>query len=67
MTYALKCETQRESIVYHKILNGVEWVGNKLPDPAVLFFMMCTISRNDSGHFWFNVSVKHPGNGHTFI
>ena len=34
-----------------RFLNGVEWVGNKLPDPAVLFFMMCTISRNDLGHF----------------
>lgn len=24
-----------------RFLNGVEFVGNKLPDPAVLFFFMC--------------------------
>ncbi|RBA03049.1 AbgT putative transporter family protein [Staphylococcus arlettae] len=25
----------------HKALNGVEVVGNRLPDPSILFFLMC--------------------------
>ena len=49
-----------------RFLNGVEWVGNKLPDPAVLFFMMCVLLAVMTWVIsWFNVSVKHPGNGHT--
>ena len=33
---------QKPSIV-SKFLNGVEWVGNKLPDPTVLFFLMSAL------------------------
>ncbi|MCI2774795.1 AbgT family transporter [Staphylococcus petrasii] len=47
-----------------KFLNGVEKVGNKLPDPAVLFFLMCV---GLAVITWivslFNISVKHPGTG----
>lgn len=56
---------QKPSIV-SKFLNGVEWVGNKLPDPTVLFFLMCVgLAIITWFVSLFNVSVKHPGNGET--
>ncbi|XTV88837.1 AbgT family transporter, partial [Staphylococcus aureus] len=33
-------ERQKGSIV-NSFLNSVEKIGNKLPDPSVLFFLMC--------------------------
>lgn len=48
----------------HKALNGVEVVGNRLPDPSILFFLMCV---GLAVITWvvslFQVSVKHPGTG----
>ena len=48
----------------HKALNGVEVVGNRLPDPSILFFLMCL---GLAVITWvvslFQVSVKHPGTG----
>ena len=48
----------------HKALNGVEIVGNRLPDPSILFFLMCV---GLAVVTWlvslFHVSVKHPGTG----
>ncbi|PTU81929.1 aminobenzoyl-glutamate transporter [Staphylococcus pasteuri] len=56
---------EKPSIV-SKFLNGVEWVGNKLPDPTVLFFLMCVgLAIITWFVSLFNVSVKHPGNGET--
>ena len=56
---------QKPSIV-SKFLNGVEWVGNKLPDPTVLFFLMCVgLAIITWFVSLFNVSVKHQGNGET--
>lgn len=56
---------QRRSIT-NTFLNGVEVVGNKLPDPTVLFFLMCVGLAIIT---WivslFNVAVKHPGTGQT--
>ena len=47
-----------------RFLNGVEFVGNKLPDPAVLFFFMCVgLAIITWFVSLFNVSVKHPGDG----
>lgn len=48
----------------HKALNGVEIIGNRLPDPSILFFLMCI---GLAVVTWlvslFHVSVKHPGTG----
>lgn len=58
-------ERQKGSIV-NSFLNSVEKIGNKLPDPSVLFFLMCV---GLAILTWlvslFNVSVKHPGTHQT--
>lgn len=55
----------KRSIV-NSFLNGVEVVGNKLPDPTVLFFLMCVgLAIITWIVSWFDVSVKHPGTGNT--
>ena len=33
--------TKERTSLVNKFLNGVEKAGNKLPDPAMLFFLMC--------------------------
>ncbi|PTE68162.1 aminobenzoyl-glutamate transporter [Staphylococcus devriesei] len=54
---------ERPSLI-NRFLNIVEKAGNKLPDPAVLFFLMCV---GLAVITWivslFDVSVKHPGSG----
>ena len=37
--------TKERTSLVNKFLNGVEKAGNKLPDPAMLFFLMCWLSR----------------------
>lgn len=58
--------TKERTSLVNKFLNGVEKAGNKLPDPAMLFFLMCV---GLAVITWivslFDVSVKHPGNGET--
>ncbi|MCE5032838.1 AbgT family transporter [Staphylococcus cohnii] len=50
----------------NKFLNIVEKIGNKLPDPSILFFLMCLGLAIIT---WivslFHVTVKHPGTGNT--
>ncbi|MBI5973172.1 AbgT family transporter [Staphylococcus caledonicus] len=54
---------ERPSLI-NRFLNIVEKAGNKLPDPAVLFFLICV---GLAVITWivslFDVSVKHPGSG----
>lgn len=54
---------ERPSLI-NRFLNIVEKAGNKLPDPAVLFFLMCV---GLAVITWivslFDVSIKHPGSG----
>lgn len=54
---------QKKSLM-NKFLNVVEGVGNRLPDPSILFFLMCL---GLAILTWivslFHVSVKHPGTG----
>ncbi|MDT3972968.1 AbgT family transporter, partial [Staphylococcus saprophyticus] len=49
-----------------RFLNIVEKVGNKLPDPSILFFLMCLGLAIIT---WivslFHITVKHPGTGDT--
>lgn len=42
-------DRQKGSIV-NGFLNSVEKIGNKLPDPSVLFFLMCWLSYFDMGN-----------------
>ena len=56
--------TKERTSLVNKFLNGVEKAGNKLPDPAMLFFLMC-VGRYHLDCVSFDVSVKHPGNGET--
>ncbi|MEB8123448.1 AbgT family transporter [Staphylococcus succinus] len=50
----------------NKFLNIVEKVGNRLPDPSILFFLMCL---GLAILTWlvslFHITVKHPGTGDT--
>lgn len=32
---------QQKGSIVNRFLNSVEKIGNKLPDPSVLFFLMC--------------------------
>lgn len=57
-------KTKERPSLINRFLNIVEKAGNKLPDPAVLFFLMCV---GLAVITWivslFDVSVKHPGSG----
>lgn len=58
--------TKDKPTLVDKFLNIVEKVGNKLPDPSILFFLMCLGLAIIT---WivslFQISVKHPGTGDT--
>jgi aminobenzoyl-glutamate transport protein len=50
--------------LFQKFLNGIERVGNKLPDPFILFIALAIIVIIASSIFsMFNASVIHPGSG----
>lgn len=57
-------QTKKKTGIFNKFLNGVEHVGNRLPDPSILFFLICVALAVIT---WlvslFNVAVKHPGTG----
>ncbi|WP_423363492.1 AbgT family transporter [Mycoplasma sp. P36-A1] len=52
--------------IFSKFLNGIEKVGNKLPDPVMIFFILCAIIMVIS-LFMSNagISVIHPGTKET--
>ncbi|NWK85270.1 AbgT family transporter [Staphylococcus sp. GSSP0090] len=58
--------TKDKPTLVDRFLNIVEKVGNKLPDPSILFFLMCLGLAIIT---WivslFHISVKHPGTGDT--
>lgn len=42
---------QQKGSIVNRFLNSVEKIGNKLPDPSVLFFLMCIeLSHYDVGY-----------------
>ncbi|WP_231688182.1 AbgT family transporter [Bacillus sp. FJAT-18017] len=46
------------------MLNSIEYAGNKLPDPIVLFIILCAITLISSYiASLFNVSATHPTTG----
>lgn len=50
--------------LFQMFLNGIERVGNKLPDPFILFIILAIIVIIASSIFsMFNASVIHPGSG----
>lgn len=52
--------------IINRFLNVVEKVGNRLPDPSILFFLMCVgLALITWIVSLFHVSVKHPGTGKT--
>lgn len=52
--------------IFQRILDVVERVGNKLPDPFMLFVILSVFMMILSWVFsMFNASVVHPGNGET--
>ncbi|MBC2919931.1 AbgT family transporter [Staphylococcus saprophyticus] len=58
--------TKHKPTLVYRFLNIVEKVGNKLPDPSILFFLMCLGLAIIT---WivslFHITVKHPGTGDT--
>ncbi|HDC7956024.1 TPA: AbgT family transporter [Staphylococcus aureus] len=57
---------QQKGSIVNRFLNSVEKIGNKLPDPSVLFFLMCVgLAIMTWVISLFNVSVKHPGTHQT--
>ena len=61
----MKSETKENSFV-DRWLNRVERVGNKLPQPIILFFMLAGLVLVISWFIsLFGVAVQHPGTGET--
>ena len=55
-----------ETTIINKFLNIVEKIGNRLPDPSILFFLMCLgLAIITWVVSLFHVTVKHPGTGNT--
>ena len=58
--------TREKPTMINRFLNIVEKIGNRLPDPSILFFLMCLGLAIIT---WivslFHVTVKHPGTGNT--
>jgi len=58
--------TNEKPTLVNRFLNTVEKVGNKLPDPSILFFLMCLgLAILTWVVSLFHVTVKHPGTGDT--
>lgn len=52
--------------LFTKFLDFVEWTGNKLPDPIVIFFALCVLTILASGiAALLGWSAVHPGEGET--
>lgn len=62
----MTANTNNKPTLVDRFLNIVEKVGNKLPDPSILFFLMCLGLAIIT---WivslFHITVKHPGTGDT--
>lgn len=58
--------TKHKPTLVDRFLNIVEKVGNKLPDPSILFFLMCLgLAIITWVVSLFHITVKHPGTGDT--
>lgn len=62
----MQSKVSRKKNVFDKILNKIEVVGNKLPDPVTIFLGLCVIILLLSAIVGSQgVSVVHPGTGET--
>lgn len=59
---------EKKESFFERILKHIEYIGNKLPDPIALFFMLAGLILVFSfiGSF-FNLSAKHPGTGEVIV
>ncbi|PHK48941.1 AbgT family transporter [Staphylococcus edaphicus] len=58
--------TKEKQSLINRFLNIVEKVGNRLPDPSILFFLMCLgLAIITWVVSLFHITVKHPGTGDT--
>ncbi|MFS0824535.1 AbgT family transporter [Bacillus sp. 1P02SD] len=60
--------TKRNKTFFNRMLDSIEYAGNKLPDPIVLFIILCVITLISSYiTSLFHVSVTHPITGEEVV
>lgn len=60
--------TRKKTGFFQRILNGIEVVGNKLPDPFILFAILAVLVIIASAIFnAFGATVIHPGTGEKLV
>lgn len=62
----MSLNSKEKPTLINRFLNIVEKVGNRLPDPSILFFLMCLgLAILTWIISFFPITVKHPGSGDT--
>lgn len=62
----MSLNSKEKPTLINRFLNIVEKVGNRLPDPSILFFLMCLgLAILTWIISFFSITVKHPGSGDT--
>ena len=62
----MSLNSKEKPTLINRFLNIVEKVGNRLPDPSILFFLMCLgLAILTWIISFFSITVKHPGTGDT--
>ncbi|SCT98542.1 p-aminobenzoyl-glutamate transporter [Staphylococcus xylosus] len=62
----MSLNSKEKPALINRFLNIVEKVGNRLPDPSILFFLMCLgLAVLTWIISFFSITVKHPGSGDT--
>ncbi|MGW7886628.1 AbgT family transporter [Staphylococcus xylosus] len=62
----MSLNSKEKPTLINRFLNIVEKVGNRLPDPSILFFLMCLgLAVLTWIISFFSIAVKHPGSGDT--
>lgn len=62
----MSLNSKEKPTLINRFLNIVEKVGNRLPDPSILFFLMCLgLAVLTWITSFFSITVKHPGSGDT--
>ncbi|MBM2657393.1 AbgT family transporter [Staphylococcus pseudoxylosus] len=62
----MSLNSKEKPTLINRFLNIVEKVGNRLPDPSILFFLMCLgLAVLTWIISFFPITVKHPGSGDT--
>lgn len=62
----MSLNSKEKPTLINRFLNIVEKIGNRLPDPSILFFLMCLgLAVLTWIISFFSITVKHPGSGDT--